>query len=85
MKIASVREVKENLSKYISKMNGKPVVITKNGRPCAGMVELKDEDDVEAFLMANNPRLMKLFDQSLAGGGEMPHEEVAGMVRKSSR
>lgn len=85
MKIASVREVKENLSKYISNMHGKPVVITKNGRPCAGLVELKDDDDVETFLMSHNPRLMKLFDQSLVAGGETSHEEVVKRVAKPGR
>lgn len=85
MKIAGVKEVKQELSRFLDGLDKDLVVITKKGRPYAGMVRLTNENDLEAFLVANNTRLMELLDQSDAKGGETPLEEVEARVRRAER
>ena len=89
MKIAGVREVKQKLSQYIKAAHQAPVILTKNGRPCAALVELTNEMDLEAFLTAYNHRITTLINRSAASKVEIPFEEVEKMVdsrlRKTKR
>ena len=57
MKIASVAEVKSQLSAFLKASEGGPVVVTRNGRPVAVIVGVQDEDEIERLLMAYSPHL----------------------------
>jgi len=81
MKIAGVREIKQKLSEYLSDLHNSPVIVTKNGRPLAGIVELTNDTDLEAFLIANNPRIMRMIDQNAANRREIPF----GVIRRSRK
>jgi antitoxin (DNA-binding transcriptional repressor) of toxin-antitoxin stability system len=85
MKIESVRVVRERLSEMIRSLPGGPVIITKNGRPCAALVLLGEKADLEAFLIAHNPRLMALMDRGLREPGGIPLETVEREVAKRAR
>lgn len=85
MKIVGVKEVKQKLSQYLDGLHKDLVIVTKKGRPYAGMVRLTNENDLEAFLVANNTRLLELLDQSDSLGGETPLEDVDKMVRAAER
>ena len=76
MKIAGVREIKQHLSEYIESVHKTPVVVTKHGRPCAALVELTNEMDMEAFLCAHNHRLTAMIDRSASHANEIPFEKV---------
>ena len=76
MKIADVREIKQHLSEYIELVHNTTVVVTKHGRPCAALVELTNEMDLEAFLCAHNHRLTAMIDRSASHTDEIPFEEV---------
>lgn len=82
MKIAGVREVKQNFSEYLSGLHHSPVIVTKNGRPLAGIVELTNEADLEAFLIANNPRIMRMIDRNAASLLEIPFDGVRRKGKK---
>ena len=43
MKIAPLYEVKNKLSEYVQETTSGPVVITKNGKPCAALVHLEED------------------------------------------
>lgn len=89
MKIESVRVVRDRLSEMITTLPRGPVIITKNGRPCAALVSIDERMDLEAFLVAHNPRLMSLIERSLSQRGgrslEQVEREVAGLERKQKQ
>ena len=65
MKIESLREVKNNLSRVIEQLQDTgPIVITKNGKGKAVLVALDEDTDLESLLLSSNRRFWKLFDRS---------------------
>jgi prevent-host-death family protein len=64
MRIASVAEVKSQLSAFLKASEGGPVVVTRNGRPVAVIVGVQDEDEIERLLMAYSPHLRAILDRS---------------------
>ena len=64
MKIASVAEVKSQLSAFLKASERGPVVVTRNGRPVAVIVGVQDEDEIERLLMAYSPHLRAILDRS---------------------
>lgn len=69
MKIESLREVKAKLSQIVNGLShDHSVVITKNGRPCAVLLPITEDTDLESLLLAHNPEFWQLFDQAQAEG-----------------
>jgi prevent-host-death family protein len=64
MRIASVAEVKSQLSAFLKASEGGPVVVTRNGRAVAVIVGVQDEDEIERLLMAYSPHLRAILDRS---------------------
>ncbi len=62
MKLASVKDVKNNLSEYLKKAEREDVIITKNGRPTAVLHHL-GEDDLEDYLLEHDPKFRKLIEK----------------------
>lgn len=78
MKIASVAEVKSQLSSYLKASAAGPVVVTRNGKPIAVIVGVQDEDEIERLLMAYSPRLQAILEssrQQIRDGDLLGHEE----------
>ena len=82
MRIAGVREIKQKLSGYLDMLHNTPVIVTKHGRPCAALVELTNEMDLEAFLCAHNHRLTAMIDRSASHAQEIRFEDVEKKVLK---
>jgi len=69
MKIENIREVKTRFSRYIKDLSKTgSVVITKNGRPCAALVPVTEDTDLEALALSQNKRFWKLIDAAIARG-----------------
>jgi len=85
MKIESVRVVRERLSAMIKALPKGPVIITKNGRPCAALVSIGEHGDLEAFLIAHHPRLVALIDRGAAQRGGVSRESVEQDVARRER
>jgi len=47
MKIAPVAEIKAKFSSYLKASQEGPVVVTRNGKPVAVLLTMKDEDEIE--------------------------------------
>lgn len=62
MKIASVKEVKDNLSRFLKKAEQGDVVITKNGRPTAILHHL-GEDELEDYLLEHDPKFRRIIEK----------------------
>jgi PHD/YefM family antitoxin component YafN of YafNO toxin-antitoxin module len=72
MKIASVKDVKNKLSRFLKTAEKEDVVITKNGRPTAVLHHL-GEDELEDYLLEHDPKfrrkIEKRWKEYLSEGG----------------
>jgi prevent-host-death family protein len=69
MKIESLREVKARLSKLIKDLpSERSVVITKNGRPCAVLLPVTEETDLESLLLSQRKDFWQMFDRAHSEG-----------------
>lgn len=69
MKIENIREVKTRFSHYVRDLpKSGSVVITKNGRPCAALIPITEDTDLEALALSRNKRFWKLIDDAIARG-----------------
>jgi prevent-host-death family protein len=69
MKIESIREVKTRFSRYIKQLSKTgSIVITKNGRPCAALVPVTEDTDLEALALSRSKRFWSLIDNAIARG-----------------
>ena len=65
MKTESLRTVKNNLSSVIEELPATgPVLITKNGKTRAMLIQVDESTDLESLLLSNNLRFWQLFDRS---------------------
>lgn len=80
MKVQNIREVKAKLSQIVSELPEEgSVVITKNGKPCAVLMPVTDDTDLEAVALSQNRAFWRLYDRALARAEEegwTPLEEV---------
>ncbi len=69
MKIENIREVKTRFSRYIKDLSKTgSVVITKNGRPCAALVPVTEDTDLETLALSQNKRFWNLIDNAITRG-----------------
>ena len=77
MKIASVAEVKARFSAYLKASQDGPVVVTRNGRPVAVLIAVRDEDELERLVLAYSPRFQSLLEvgrRQIEEGHGIEHE-----------
>ena len=69
MKIQNIREVKEKLSQIVRDLPEEgSVIITKNGRPCAVLMPVTEDTDLEIVALSQNRRFWELYDAGHARG-----------------
>ena len=78
MKIASVADVKAKFSGYIKASEEGPVVVTKNGKPVALLLSVKDEEEIERLLLAYSPKfksIMHVAERQVREGKRIKHDD----------
>jgi len=78
MKIASVADVKANLSAYIKASTDELVVITKNGKPVAVLLPMEDDDELERLVLAYSRRFQAILQEAreqIRTTGGIPHDD----------
>jgi prevent-host-death family protein len=66
MKIESIREVKASLNKIVGSLPQEgSVVITKNGRPCAVLIPVTEDTDLEIVAISQSKRFWPAYDRAL--------------------
>lgn len=77
MKIESLREVKNNLSRVIEELTETgPVLITKNGKGRAVLIAVDEGTDLESLLLSTNRRFWELFDKAAESERWTPLEKL---------
>ena len=59
MKVLEIDTATSSLEKYARKVKTQPIIVTKNGRPFAALVSLKNAD-METIKMSTNPKLKQI-------------------------
>jgi prevent-host-death family protein len=75
MKVMEIDTATSSLEEYARKVKKQPIIVTKNGRPFAALVALKNAD-METIELSTNPRFMDLIDRS-----RERHKTQGGMTR----
>jgi prevent-host-death family protein len=78
MRIASVADVKAHFSAYLKESEAGPVVITRNGKPAAILLNVVDEDEIEGLLLAYSPKFRAILHaarEEIKQTGGIPHDE----------
>jgi prevent-host-death family protein len=78
MRIASVAEMKAQLSAYVKASEQGPVVVTRNGKPVAVLLGVEHEDELERLVLAYSKRFRSVLEaarQQIREGGGIPHDQ----------
>lgn len=63
MKTIEVTKATMSLSEYAKKVKKEPVIITKEGKPVAAIVNIPNAD-IETVSLSNNPKFIALIERS---------------------
>jgi prevent-host-death family protein len=96
LKIASVAEVKAQFSAYLKESEQGAVIVTRNGKPVAALLAVRDDDELERLVLAHSPRLRAILEaarQQISSGEGIGHrdfwremaEETPGQERRKTR
>ena len=78
MKIAPIADVKAKLSEYVSECRNGAVVVTRNGKPAAALIAIRDDDDLERVLLSESlvlRRLLAKAEKRIRAGHALAHDE----------
>jgi prevent-host-death family protein len=66
VKIENIKEVKARLNRIISDLPREgSMVITKNGKPCAVLMPITKDTDLEIVALSQNKRFWHLYDSAI--------------------
>ena len=66
MKVENIKEVKARFNRIVSELPTEgSVIITKNGRPCALLMPMTKDTDLEIVALSQNKRFWKLYDSAV--------------------
>jgi antitoxin (DNA-binding transcriptional repressor) of toxin-antitoxin stability system len=85
MKTITVAESQKQLTDLIGALEDGPVLLLRQGQPCAALVGLDERFDREAFSLGRNKRLRKKIDDACrktSGTGGIPFSEILREVRR---
>ena len=71
MKVENIKEVKARFNRIVNELATEgSVVITRNGRPCAVLMPITEDTDLEIVALSQNKRFWKLYDAALEKANE---------------
>jgi len=66
VKVENIKEVKARFNRIVSELPTEgSVIITKNGRPCAVLMPITEDTDLEIVALSQNKRFWKLYDSAV--------------------
>jgi prevent-host-death family protein len=67
VKVENIKQVKARFNRIVKDLATEgSLVITRNGRPCAVLMPLTEDSDLEVIALSQNKRFWKLFDAAVA-------------------
>ena len=66
MKIENIKAVKARFNRIVSELSRDgSMVITKNGKPCAVLMPITKDTDLEIVALSQNKRFWQLYDSAI--------------------
>jgi prevent-host-death family protein len=66
VRVENIKEVKARFNRIVRELPTEgSVIITKNGRPCALLMPMTKDTDVEVVALSQNKRFWKLYDSAV--------------------
>ena len=87
MKIASVAEIKANLSAYVRASAESPVIVTRNGKPVAVLISPSDEDELDRLVLGYSKKFRSILQKSrlqIEEGRGIPHDQFWSEIERIS-
>lgn len=80
MRIEGIRQVKAKLNKVVGTLAREgSVVITRNGRPCAVLMPVTEDTDLEVVALSQNKRFWEMYDRAVARGQQEGWTKLADL------
>jgi prevent-host-death family protein len=80
MKVENIREIKMRFSSYVRELpKTGSVLITRTGRPCAALIPVTEDTDLEALALSQNKRFWKIIDDAIARGSKEGYIDLADL------
>ena len=71
IKVENIKKVKARFNRIVSDLPFEgSVIITKNGRPCAVLMPITKDTDLEILALSQNKRFWKLYDAAFEKANE---------------
>jgi prevent-host-death family protein len=88
MKTASAAKIAAQFNDYLEASQDQPVLITRNGKPVAVLLAVRDIAQAKKLASARPRSLRSIFQQAheqIQKGGAIPHDEFWRQVEQSRR
>jgi prevent-host-death family protein len=88
MKTASAAKVAAQFNDYLEASREQPVLITRNGKPVAVLLAVRDEAEAEQLAVGRSRSLRSIFQEAheqIEKGGGIPHDQFWREVEQSRR
>ncbi len=82
MKAVSVVEAQKHLTDLIGALEEGPVLLLREGQPCAALVALDERFDREAFSLGRNKRVRQMIDDACNRANETGGVSFAEILRE---
>jgi prevent-host-death family protein len=85
MKTATAEEMRSDFDAYLKASAKGPVVVTRNARPIAVLLSVKDPDEIERLAMSQSKKLRRILQKSerqIAKGKGIPEKEFWQQVQE---
>ncbi len=80
MKVETIREIKTRFSRYVKELpKSGSVLITRNGRPCAALIPVTEDTDLEALALSQNKRFWNIIDDAIVRGKKDGYVDLADL------
>jgi prevent-host-death family protein len=79
MKTISLTDARDQLAQLVEVLEDGPVLLMRNGKPCAALVGLDERFDREAFSLGRDKSLRRLIDEAcrkVGEGGGIPFSDI---------
>jgi prevent-host-death family protein len=88
MKTASAEEVRAEFDNYLKATAKGPVIVTRNGKPVAVLLSVKDAEEIEGTAISQSKKLRKVLQKGpaqVAKGRGIPEQEFWRQVKRMRR
>ena len=88
MKTASAAKIAAQFNDYLAASREQPVLITRNGKPVAMLLAVRDKAEAEQLAIGRSRSLRSIFEEAheqIEKGAGIPHDEFWRQVEQSRR